>query len=170
MISTRKTLYKLCQIIGERSQLQTTAKTVVGAINEDHALIQGLGSQLYPVGSYYWTSDGDFDPNTSFGGTWEKLDEGIVLTSAGTNYPISSGTAKDGGEASHTLTVNEMPYHQHGSGAVAYIGGAPYGFASLPSTGNHIAFANWITDGTGGGQPHNIMQPYKNAYCWHRTA
>lgn len=69
--------------------------------------IKGASDFIYPVGAYYWTSDGDFDPNVSFSGTWEKIDAGVTLVSAGTGYTVSSGTAKDGGS----------PYiqaHKHG--------------------------------------------------------
>lgn len=33
-----------------------------------------LISVIYPVGSYYETSDADFDPSTAWGGTWEYAD------------------------------------------------------------------------------------------------
>ena len=136
--------------------------------------IQRYDSQLYPVGSYYWTSDSNFNPATTFGGTWEKLDEGVVLVSAGTNYPISSGTAKDGGEARHTLTVSEMPNHNHiySDISVLYWGTSSSGAVTLNSNGGwrYNTPLSGAIGAVGGSQSHNIMQPYKNAYCWHRTA
>ena len=42
---------------------------------EEYLKILQTKSQLdyyYPVGSYYETSDADFDPNTAWGGTWSK--------------------------------------------------------------------------------------------------
>lgn len=78
----------------------------------------------YPVGSYYETTDTAFDPNSSFGGTWELEDEGIVHVSSGTNYEVSAND-QDGGNTtisytpagsntggkvgSHTLTTTELP-------------------------------------------------------------
>lgn len=36
---------------------------------------------IYPVGSYYETSDADFDPNTAWGGTWtsEQIEDDYVV-------------------------------------------------------------------------------------------
>lgn len=36
-------------------------------------LEQGLLDLFYPVGSYYETSDTDFRPNKTWGGTWEYV-------------------------------------------------------------------------------------------------
>ena len=71
--------------------------------------ISGLLDFFYPVGSYYETSNTSFDPNTSWGGTWELEDEGLVHIGAGTNYTAGN----TGGEATHTLTTDEMPSHTH---------------------------------------------------------
>lgn len=60
---------------------------------------------FYPVGSYYETSDADFDPNYEWGGTWELEESGQVHVSAGTGYQIGdSGGQKDA----------IIPYHNHG--------------------------------------------------------
>ena len=32
----------------------------------------------HPVGEYYWTSNELFDPNESWGGTWERIQDGRV--------------------------------------------------------------------------------------------
>lgn len=69
---------------------------------------------IYPVGSYYWTSDSNFNPQTAIGGTWEKIDPGVTLVSAGTGYTVQTGTTADGGAKTVTLSENEMPAHTHG--------------------------------------------------------
>ena len=38
---------------------------------------------FYPIGSYYETSNSDFDPNKEWGGTWERITDGSVLISEG---------------------------------------------------------------------------------------
>lgn len=73
---------------------------------------KALLDYVHPVGSYY-LSDNTTSPAELFGGTWEKLSEGTFLMSAGTSYPVGS----TGGEATHVLSVDEMPSHSHNYGS-----------------------------------------------------
>lgn len=166
MISTKKVIYKIVQSI---SSLKTS--------------VAGIVDTIYPVGSYLWTSDGSFDPNVTFGGTWEKMDEGLVLVSAGTNYTISAGTSKDGGAATVTLNSTQIPSHAHtinndtrfltttasGDGVYGTTVASGSGAANILRSLNGIVRIRY-TDAIGGGLAHENMPPYKNAYCWHRTA
>jgi microcystin-dependent protein len=155
---------------------------------------------FYPVGSYYESSDTTFDPNVTWGGTWELETEGLVHVSAGENYEVSSN-AQDGGEATHTLTVDEMPSHNHGSkslsgglhlhgeaspniifntsGIISAGGGSNTQFrtptnigvtSGARSRGNFAIDATHTHDSNGGGKAHNNMQPYKIVNRWHRVA
>lgn len=45
------------------------------------ANISALLDLFYPVGSYYVTSDADFNPNESWGGTWNLDNDGTALVS-----------------------------------------------------------------------------------------
>lgn len=67
---------------------------------------------FYPVGSYYETSDANFDPNSSWGGTWELETSGQVHVSAGAGYTIGA----TGGSSEVTLTAAQsgVPAHGHG--------------------------------------------------------
>lgn len=62
---------------------------------------------IYPIGSIY-LSVNNTNPGTMFGGIWEQIKDKFLLAS-GDNY--TNGTT--GGEASHILTVGEMPRHNH---------------------------------------------------------
>lgn len=99
---------------------------------------------FYPVGSYYETSDASFDPNITWGGTWTKLGEGVVLMSGGgSNYSV--GTTYGGNTknytpagsvsvtvATHAITVAEMPSHNHGEKTLtAYFSGRRCGNDSV---------------------------------------
>ena len=75
---------------------------------------------VYPVGSIYMSANAT-NPASLFGGTWAALDDGRVLIGAGAAYPAGS----TGGEATHTLTTNEMPSHTHsGSTSTANLTGS----------------------------------------------
>lgn len=123
---------------------------------------------VHPVGSFY-ISESATNPSALFGGTWVRIQDRFLLA-AGSSY--SAGTT--GGEATHTLTVDEMPKHKHtadfwsGKSGDAGYGGTPatnYECWNRPTertTGNVQA--------TGGGQAHNNMPPYLAVYVWKRTA
>lgn len=123
---------------------------------------------IYPVGSYYWSSNST-NPGTIFGGTWEQIKDKFVLA-VGDTYTTADVT---GGEAVHTLTVNEIPNHNHKSsnfGGYYVWGGLETDFFARGEGGYTTELDDITTSGTGGGQPHNNMPPYITAYCWHRTA
>lgn len=130
-----------------------------------NSVMRALFDFVYPVGSYYETSDTAFDPNTTWGGTWSLEAEGLVHIGAGSNYTVGD----TGGEATHILTINEMPSHSHTTGIQGSSAGAMNsGNSSAQVLFNQAAGVN--TTATGGGQAHNNMQPYIVVNRWHRTA
>ena len=115
---------------------------------------------VYPVGAIYLSTVAA-DPATLFGfGTWERVKD-VFLLAAGDTYAAGA----TGGEATHTLTVDEMPKHTHGS---IYTGSS--GTKNLPwlsGTGSNLAYVGGYT---GGDAAHNNMPPYLAVYMWKRTA
>lgn len=122
----------------------------------------------YPVGSIYMSVNST-SPASLFGGTWEQLKDRFLL-GAGDTY----ANGATGGEASHTLTVGEMPAHNHniitaGNNTVDYNNSGASG-----SDGHGISvganYNNMWTNHVGGSEPHNNMPPYLAVYMWKRTA
>ena len=139
-----------------------TDSIVDDAVTSDKIDWTSVIDKIYPVGSIYM-STANVSPATFMGGTWVQIQDTFLLA-AGTTY-----TAGDtGGEATHTLTVQEMPSHKHS---------IPYVFGSLNGGGSWITDAGSTsnynpnaTGATGGGQAHNNMPPYLVVYVWQRTA
>ena len=63
---------------------------------------------VYPVGSIYETDNEGFDPNTSFGGTWERI-KGKVIVGVDKADGAFDTVGKTGGEKNHTLIESELP-------------------------------------------------------------
>ena len=135
-------------------------------ITDGSPLPSSLVNMFYPIGSYYETSNSSFDPNVSWGGTWVLEAEGLVHIGSGENYTLGD----TGGEATHTLTTDEMPSHSHTvsmkrTSVNNYTGGA--GWNPL---GGSTYDGDFSTQATGGGLAHNNLQPYIVVNRWHRTA
>lgn len=117
---------------------------------------------IYPVGSIYMSAN-NVSPANLFGGTWEQIKDKFLL-SAGDTY----NAGDEGGEATHILTIDEMPKHNHTWGwrNSAASGNNTWSSAGSDKTGT----SSDIIGNTGGGKPHNNMPPYLAVYMWKRTA
>ena len=94
------------------------------------SLVSDLLNHVYPVGSIYMSTV-NVSPASFFGGTWQAIEQGRMLMAAGSSW--QAGTT--GGAAYHTLTVAEMPTHDHSATETA-AGGHTHG-ASTGSAGAH---------------------------------
>ena len=116
------------------------------------SLVSDLLNRVYPVGSIYMSAV-NVSPASFLGGTWQAIEQGRMLMAAGSSW--QAGTT--GGAAYHTLTVQEMPAHDHSATETAAGGhthGASTGSAgahshsgSTNSTGNH--YHTGTTNGAG---------------------
>ena len=122
---------------------------------------------VFPIGSTYITQE-ETNPSTILNfGTWERV-KGKVLVGLDEDDTAFNIIGKTGGEKTHTLTVNEMPGHSHHITSIGR-GSGIYGYnISSLSIGSEQKES---TENTGGGQPHNNLQPYQVVgYMWIRTA
>lgn len=120
-----------------------------------------------PVGKL-WGSDDPTSPASIVGGTWEQIKDKFILA-AGDTYAAGS----TGGEAAHTLTVKEMPKHDHGvSNGTALLtttSSMAVNQTAVASGPPNITSAAWFAE-AGGSAAHNNMPPYTVAYVWRRIA
>ena len=146
--------------------------------------------KIYPVGSIYMSTVST-NPATLFGfGTWEAMPAGRVLLAQGkSSWGTTYNAGSTGGEATHQLTVGELPAHNHsastnttGSHAHTYTWRNYQGWAGSKSatkvwedtatnnTGSAGDHSHTVTiNNTGSNQAHNNLQPYISVYIWKRT-
>lgn len=166
---------KVVTIDDEAINVQHNAKTTNGGTVAGESRIKSNLDSFYPIGSIYISVNASFNPNTSFGGTWVKLTDKF-LVGAGDTYALGA----TGGEATHTLTVNEIPSHDHQQqiGLAGYngwpnqnIGYMQYeGFSNPKNRYSTYTTVPYNTAGRGGGQSHNNLPPYQAVFMWQRTA
>jgi hypothetical protein len=124
------------------------------------AKLESLLDYIYPVGSVY-ISYSHVSPGDMFGGTWVRITNAFLWA-----VDASGEIGLTGGTKTHTLTVNELPSHSHGSVYSQHATGTK-DKAWYTTSGTSVAYG---TVATGGGQAHNNMPPYIQVSVWRRTA
>lgn len=125
----------------------------------------------YEVGDGFFTKNST-NPEARWPGTkWTQIKDMFILA-AGDNYEVD----ETGGEAEHTLSIAEMPKHNHdelhwgnGSSNKFGVNGSGSGTWRLSYSGG-ASETNFYSGYTGDSQPHNNMPPYLVRYYWERTA
>ena len=156
--------------------------------------------KVYPIGSIYMSTVST-NPATLFGfGTWEAMPAGRVLLAQGkSSWGTTYNAGSTGGEATHQLTVGELPSHNHtatisttnltgwftnnGNSDTANGDGTIFKASKRTGQGSSSGGAadggNFTFNGThahtiaisniGSNQPHNNIQPYIAVYIWKRV-
>lgn len=151
---------------------------------DKQSVIRSVLDFFYPVGTIYTTEDKNFNPSTRWGGTWELIKDRMII-GAGNSYAVKS----TGGNSSHahttgghTLTVNEMPSHNHTTQTNASVyaaGGGSDSKSVVPyKVGTGQSGRVTIVENRGGSASHShgntgsssSLPPYYSAYIWRRTA
>lgn len=150
--------------------------------NVEDFVINILDKIVFPIGSTYITQE-KTNPDEILGfGSWERL-KGQVVVGLDEDIEQFDEIGKEGGEIEHTLTASEGFEHSHTMHAVnkndsGYLaangnnGQYALNYAYTPHPANTKGWCNTLAMGSsGGGQPHNNLQPYIVAgYMWIRTA
>ncbi len=98
---------KIGQENGSYIYVNNEFQSQVNFTSNPQTQIDNIWYKIYPVGSIYMSAN-TISPATLFGGTWEQIHDRFLLSSSD-SYPLGG----IGGEVSHTLSVNEMPSHNH---------------------------------------------------------
>ena len=159
-------------ILSDGSRLEKAGK--INADKLDGRTLAEIMLALYPVGSIYMSA-GSASPASLFGGTWESIGGRFLL---GADAAYAAG--RTGGEATHKLTTNEIPGHQHGPITIGTDGVniVQWLSNSQSSSKNSWGFTydtemsgNELYSGyAGGGGAHNNMPPYLAVYMWKRVS
>lgn len=122
-------------------------------------------THAYDVGDVF-ISFSEVSPAERFGGDWEQIKD-VFLLAAGDTYVVGD----TGGEAEHTLTVDEMPSHTHAATQLSYYWDNNQKWGAVANT-HYEGYdnASSSTGATGGSAPHNNMPPYIAVYMWRRVA
>lgn len=100
------------------------------------------------------TTYGEGDGSTTFNIPNIKGRTVVGLDSSDDDFNILGKTI---GEKEHSLTINEIPSHTHGTAVTETSMGAPSGNASMAVA--YLKTDGFPTGSTGGGQEHNNIQP-----------
>ena len=185
MISTKKLCYK---IVDKISSLATTVGGLSSDMTTAQSSISNMWSTIYPVGSYYETSDTSFDPSVTFGGTWEEVEPTVKSGYTGTAVTLTSYTSSSNPyTVSHDGKVQVTCGYQSANAMTCYIlnpskSGVWYGVVSSGATANSQG-SNTLTLPVYAGQKIYVSKsgssttstvvyyPYEYlSKRWHRTA
>jgi hypothetical protein len=132
------------------------------------AAITAVKAALYPVGSIYTNAEVSTNPATLLGfGTWAAYAEGRVPVGKASSGTFDTLNATGGAET-HTLSIAEMPSHNHSISPTLTRGSGTDGNPDVASGGGNQG--SYSISNTGGGGAHNNLQPYIVVYMWKRTA
>lgn len=144
--------------------------------------IEALFSRIYPVGSIYMSVNST-NPSTLFGGTWVSWGSGRVPVGIDTSDNDFDTAEEIGGEKRHTLSISEMPRHNHTLQSVsgeeyvsnlhvtsrAHRTGDSF-IGELDTWAESNPYHSMTISYVGSSSSHNNLQPYITCYMWKRTA
>ena len=132
---------------------------------------------IYPVGTYYETSDEQFDPNVSWKGTWALDTKGLITVSKDPDQVEFDTINKVGGDKNQQKHYHDIRFNRPDGSGVSISctddGGEVLNVTNWAWQHNFInefgSSSNLRTNYAGTGEAGNL-QPYIVVNRWHRIA
>lgn len=146
------------------NQVDEEGKTIPKKLNENLGMDTILNF-FYPVGSFYFSTDKDFDPNNKWGGTWENITGAFLFADSIDSEEIGTKVGDLNSSFSveienHTLDSSNLPEHQHSinnlTGQTESSGGASVS-GSVSVSGQHSHDFSGTAQ-SGGSHRHDIPE------------
>lgn len=145
--------------------------------------ILNIIDKIYPIGSYYETSDETFDPNVSWGGYWIKDTDGLVTVGAGSIDDTTIGARawvenqNICGSSQVQLNIDQLATHTHRAYNFVFNPAQATGNKHTVNVGSGSSVLAYDVNGDidlkvnneGGNEPHNNVQPSIGVIRWHRV-
>lgn len=150
--------------LNENADIADINKVTAGDMNQIKQVINSLANLFFPKKKIVIFNDND-DHSNYLGFTWERIASGKMLVGIDSTDTDFNTIGKTGGEKTHTLTIDEMPSHNHNI--------PKYNWEVTTGTGASGHYNNaetQETSSTGGGQEHNNMPPYQVVALWQRVS
>lgn len=150
---------------------QLTSLTVKGVNTNliDIKNTQAIIDLIYPIGSVYVSIDSGFDPNTSFGGSWTKIEDGRYLRASSKNI----GSNVEAGLPNVSGNMDFYTYGWSGGGICYYTNLNSYNAGSI-NGGNGIRYASAVIDLSKGnsiyGKSTTVTPASINVIIWKRVS
>ena len=148
----------------------------------------GFINALYPIGCYYETSNGNFNPEAQWGGQWELEIEGqIHVAQEATVFPTIAGALNNQSDGGTINSIVAAHTHNYWIGDVNHAHSTIAMRPDYDETGNLDAMVTWgwlgysatCYSSNAGNHTHTLasngvsgagrnMPPHINVYRWHR--
>ena len=178
--------------LGNKSSLKLgsdgNGASISGCLSADCINVgnQGLVDYIFPIGSVFFSAD-NVSPAIRFSGTtWERIAQGRFIAGVGIgNDGVNSKNITGGnnsGEYNHTLTIDELPSHNHkpkmrwmsggddNAGWNGWMGSSFRALADANVYGDDLNPPTLQIENAGGGSSHNNTPPGFGLYIWRRIS
>lgn len=154
----------------QKNQVYLVVKGINDRTTAIENFIENIVDYFYPIGVVIDFGIPDFNPNIKYVGTeWVRHGEGKASVGLSIQESDPSWTKTVGnteGAYTHTLTIEQIPPHDHEVDG----GGGDEASLNYIDTTSETNTNTKKTAQTGGGQPHNNVQPSIVDARWRRIA